>query len=206
MLRSLCLAGAVSLLGLAFASPARALLIEHDLIASGDGLLTVDTLTGLEWLDLPVTLNVSLNDALATWSLEGFRQATRGEGCALVNAYTFYSGGCNAGTQSAPGNVVADFRSLFGATSLEVFTLGTLLEGTLEVSYLEFQGDVSVVIFDNTNAIPDLPYFFAGHFLVRPSTGGSAPEPAALVLLLLGSAGAARALGRRSAKPSASRA
>lgn len=59
---------------------ADAFLIERDLFISGDGLITSDTDTGLYWLDLTVTTNLSYNDVLTHigtgGSLEGFRYAT----------------------------------------------------------------------------------------------------------------------------------
>ena len=59
---------------------AEATLIETDLFTSGDGLITSDLNTGLYWLDLTVTTNLSYNDVLTQIStggfLEGFRYAT----------------------------------------------------------------------------------------------------------------------------------
>ena len=60
-----------------FGNPASALLVESDLYAPGDALLTRDTRTGLEWLDLTQTRGLSVNgansSALATE--QGFRVA-----------------------------------------------------------------------------------------------------------------------------------
>lgn len=40
-------------------------LLERDWQTSGDGLLTYDTATGLEWLDVTLTVNMSYNDVTA---------------------------------------------------------------------------------------------------------------------------------------------
>jgi len=59
---------------------AKADLVEEDLFTLGDGLITYDTNTGLYWLDLTVTTNLSYNDVLNEinegGSLEGFWYAT----------------------------------------------------------------------------------------------------------------------------------
>ena len=71
------------ILFLGLASSANALLIEADYINSGDGLITVDTVTGLEWLDLTETDGMSFNmveaELLVGGSLFGYRYATLGE-------------------------------------------------------------------------------------------------------------------------------
>ena len=59
---------------------ANADLVEEDLFTVGDGLITYDTDTGLYWLDLTLTTNLSYNDVLNEISqggaLEGFWYAT----------------------------------------------------------------------------------------------------------------------------------
>ncbi len=50
----LCLAVCATLL--VSGSPAYAALVEQDLFTAGDGLLTLDTDTNLEWLDVTETL------------------------------------------------------------------------------------------------------------------------------------------------------
>lgn len=58
--KSVC--SAVFVMGM-FATPASAILIEADLVSgSGDGFITRDTDTGLEWLDLTLTLGQSYNN------------------------------------------------------------------------------------------------------------------------------------------------
>ena len=50
---------------LGFVQPASAALIEQDLFTSGDGLITLDTSTGLEWLDVTETLGQTYNAVAA---------------------------------------------------------------------------------------------------------------------------------------------
>jgi hypothetical protein len=78
----------IGALGLLLAvSPASAALIEVDLFTQGDKLLTLDTSTGLEWLDLTVTENESYNSIIGGFggfiTGEGFRYATEAEIAAL---------------------------------------------------------------------------------------------------------------------------
>lgn len=73
-----------------FSSQSQAILIETDLYSGDDHLLTLDTETNLQWLDLPVTENLSYNTVSALIGgalfpefsypdLDGFRYATMDE-------------------------------------------------------------------------------------------------------------------------------
>ncbi|HTZ79398.1 MAG TPA: PEP-CTERM sorting domain-containing protein [Stellaceae bacterium] len=68
---------AVAALTVAMALPARASLITENYKNAGDGLLTVDTTTGQQWLNVPVTLGLSPAAALA--ANPGFHLATAAE-------------------------------------------------------------------------------------------------------------------------------
>jgi hypothetical protein len=81
------LSGMIYLL-FAFASPCNAILISADLNTTGDGLLTYDERTSLEWLDAPLSLNRSYNDLVGLDGTDefaiggdfaGFRLASTGE-------------------------------------------------------------------------------------------------------------------------------
>jgi PEP-CTERM motif len=62
------------------ASPSLAALQEADLASAGDKLLTVDSGTGLAWLDITVTRGQSLAQVLgSSWMQQGFRLATGAE-------------------------------------------------------------------------------------------------------------------------------
>jgi len=68
---------------------ANAALIEKDLFAIGDGLVTLDTDTNLEWLDLTQTLNLSHDQIIAGaggWTGIGFTYATTTQVTALFIA------------------------------------------------------------------------------------------------------------------------
>lgn len=88
------IASAVVILGLSVASPSIAALIEVDLIIGGDGFLTRDTDTQLDWLDVNLTANTSYNHIVngeVTFSTLlgsnpknlGFRHATAAEALIL---------------------------------------------------------------------------------------------------------------------------
>jgi len=61
---------------------ANATLVSTDLALPGDGLLTYDSATGLQWLDLTATLGKSVNEVLGGYGGyidTGFRYATTAE-------------------------------------------------------------------------------------------------------------------------------
>ena len=71
-------------------SAAHGALVEHDLYTAGDNLITLDTKTGIQWLDLTATTNLSYNDILADaggWISSGWRHATIGEIDSLYSAF-----------------------------------------------------------------------------------------------------------------------
>jgi hypothetical protein len=70
----------------ALARPASAALVAVDLFAAGDGLVTRDTDSGLDWLDLPLTTSLSYDQIQAgagNWLAAGWRYATEAEVCHL---------------------------------------------------------------------------------------------------------------------------
>lgn len=63
----------------AVAKPDKPNLVEKDLLAKGDGLITLDRKTGLRWLDLSATHGLSVQDIQrgeGGWADRGFRHAT----------------------------------------------------------------------------------------------------------------------------------
>jgi hypothetical protein len=63
----------------AVANPAGPVLVQEDLHAPGDGLITLDRNTGLQWLDLTATQGLSVEDiekGAGGWLPLGFRYAT----------------------------------------------------------------------------------------------------------------------------------
>jgi hypothetical protein len=82
----------IGILGFALAlmlSPprAQAVLVAVDLFATGDGKLTRDTSTGLDWLDLTESLNYSPNELITgsrvDWFSSGFAYADTSQVAAL---------------------------------------------------------------------------------------------------------------------------
>ena len=69
-------------------------LITTDLVDNGDGLTTLDSITGFEWLDLTQTIGFSINDARASnWATQyGFRVANALEVSALFESAGLYAG------------------------------------------------------------------------------------------------------------------
>lgn len=179
----------LALLSLAIASPATALLIERDLLAPGDGLVTRDTDTGLEWLDATLTLDLSTNQVLAGaggWIGAGWRYATLGETCALFE---------NAGAATLPcpsagflpgaaGQLLLDrlgvTRSATSGSSFEVEQLWAWFEGgqvELSVDTILATGGLRTFTAIYDTADPDDAIYYFGSLLVR------VPEPTPLPIL-----------------------
>jgi hypothetical protein len=110
----------------ALAIPAQASLIVRDYATPGDGLITYDPLTGLEWLDLSVSLNSPPGSVVANYS--GFRLAYRSEVESLLIA---------AGIPQAHLNT--------GLTYLEDLPAGQLLANTIGVNFSAFNGAVKQI-------------------------------------------------------------
>lgn len=198
---------AVALLAL----PARAELVEIDLNAPGDGLVTRDTETGLDWLDVGgVTTGLSYDAVMAGaggWITSGWRYATQAEICGLfvdhteATACTFDSGIISWPTDAANLiTLLGSTGSTFGGTEISTFTSGLYDDGTGGAA-----GEAKVEVFSTfppsgifllrTRATPDLvPSGTAsstrGSFLVRATppavpalpTGGIAVITALLLL------------------------
>jgi len=115
------------------ATRASAALISVDRLLAGDGQITRDTLSGLDWLDLTLTTNVSYNDIQADfggWISDGWRHATRAEACQLfVNAGNSIFATCpSQDLTNAFVSEAASLVDLLGDTGGE----GPLAEGYLE--------------------------------------------------------------------------
>jgi hypothetical protein len=185
------------------AAPARALLVEADLAAPGDGLLTIDTGSGLAWLDWSYAAGMSVNQVSAQLlpggALETFRYATNAE------VTTFWQ---NAGIPDVPDITEANlapvqaliellgvtFASSLVAAGSVGFTSETLnglrFEATL-ADRTPFDG-LGQATFNRTVGITDDSQEPSrGHALVR-----SIPEPGSALLLLAGAGALAVARGR----------
>lgn len=73
-----------------FVTSAHAVLVERDWITEGDSLITYDTKTGLEWLDIPATADMPYNVVLTELSssviFNGFTFATKAQVIKFFNS------------------------------------------------------------------------------------------------------------------------
>ncbi len=179
-------------------SPAHATLTAADLNAVGDGLLTQDSDSGLEWLDLTLTDGLSVSQILAGaggWVALGFRHATESEVCGLFTAGGVAPSPCpniSASTESVA--LVTALQNLLGITQVSVFPAFTSTDGMYDDgnfgdnsagrAFLQHvtQGSSSAAsfVFGNTIVVGSASAN-RGHYLVR-----NVPEPSSLSLLGLG--------------------
>ncbi len=170
---------AAAVLGLT-ASLASAALSSSDWREPGDGLLTVDSDTGLAWLDLTQTSGLSFDAVAAgTWQAQGFRFATLDETNGLVRAG---ARGGEAPFLSLLGGVAApdDISTLLGGPTL-------MLTGIIGGDVYDPEGVLPMwTLFEtrNTQILPtdpisDLPWQDSVADLIGAGelTGGSVAGP-----------------------------
>ncbi len=168
-------------------------LLQADSPRFGPGSLTVDTRTGLSWLDLPLTQGLSFDQAEAETGpgglLQGFRHATVNEVGSLYASAGFAAGFI---AQSSPGfQNVTMLISLIGATEpTRASTTG--ITGTFDGYGL---ADYAYLSFGYQEFVPG--YFvtsYGGSISPSLSTPGVAnwmvmvPEPSGCALLFTGAA------------------
>ena len=127
---------AATLLTMTFSMSAHAEITSTDLYASGDGLVTFDSNTGLEWIDLTETSGHTIESItpLLSSTLSGFRVATQTEVEEMLSSImpsilspTSYWAARNPVSPIVDADEALDFRtyfmnsntSLFGAFSLD---------------------------------------------------------------------------------------
>jgi hypothetical protein len=160
----------------------------------GQDSVTVDTNTGLVWLDLPHSRDLSYADALAATqpggSLVGFRHATVEEILSLYISAGFAPGFI---PESNPTHqYVTWLISLLGATSdngVIGISGSATLPDSVAVCYLTSGTQDGVSGYFVTATPPTLNYAFGTHY---PTVGNwlvMVPEPSSLCLLFLGLGG-----------------
>jgi hypothetical protein len=98
-------------------------LIETDLDTYDDGRVTLDTRTGLKWLDVTETFGLSYDEIISgtgnSWYADGWRFATTEEISSMVSTNLGVSVGCDGcpSKASIPEDDASHLISLFGANS-----------------------------------------------------------------------------------------
>ncbi len=184
------------LLALVFQSIANASLIEIDLYSYGDKLITRDTDTGLDWLDLTSTLNISYDDMQTKISsggeFEDFRYATtadidRLQQSAGLPAELFFT------SSSIYRQRVTDLIYKIGETKPStdgIFTYGLTGDPFLPTTYIQDRIFRGFTITLGTSAIQgiiddDSASISTGSWLIRNSPS-PVPLPNALLLFISG--------------------
>jgi hypothetical protein len=178
-----------------FTNPATGALHEQDLVVFGDGLKTYDTLSGLFWLDLSQTVNISYNDMLADtagWISSGWRHATVDEVLTLFENYAYVDRSCPDCRQiKADGYLIQELVSHLGITgngTNSYFASGFFDDldpvdsdaGIANYQYL-LPVDESYISIISNHGTPTIGNDAIGHFLVSP-----VPIPGAAFLFLPG--------------------
>lgn len=175
--RWLILMAGMMLLGMMGVSSAA--LSERDYLSQGDGFITLDDTTGLQWLDLTQTRETRPIELSGTLGADGWRIATTGEVQALAAGYL--------GSASEIENFVMLFGTTYdenGAVAGSV-SWGRFLDGNTGTSMdgLIVRDDSFSFRFVDS---PDdsQPFSFSGTFFVRQDPS---PVPLPSALWLLGS-------------------
>jgi hypothetical protein len=170
----------------------QAALVESDWENTGDGLATLDTDTGIEWLDLTQTDGMSLNQAEgltgAGGIFDGWRLPTRAEVTQMmVNAFSseasqipiLHSWGVSNTTINDEAH---DFRMLFGNTAANTTTdySAGLLKNDAGQTYSVIYSGVSdtkdndyIVLTSNSNVTNDYNYTNINLGVYLVSNGGT---------------------------------
>lgn len=195
------------------ARTASAILVERDLFSAGDNLLTFDTATGLEWLDVDQTIGLSFNQVTANvggWIDLGFVYAS------IDQVSTLYS---NAGVTDRTNTPVSS--NFAGASELLMklgctgfcsqanspfqqgitFDGGSVIAGPRGVPFVQtFLNESTARAFcvsagNDCGIADDGALSSIGSYLIREAS--ALPEPATIALFGLGLVGLGLAAGRR---------
>jgi len=188
---------------------ASAMLKEVDLFAPGDALVTRDTVAGLDWLDLTLTLGLSYDDIVlggaGGWTGDGWQHATCDQVVGLFAAAGMVPLACPSERETGGDNTPRDFlMDLIGRTNPAASVLPNTALGIYEIGSVDRAGFAEVAgegggfvnCYDGINPIPCSSvgaqtmkfnsFDNFGHFLVHPI-----PEPNTALLLSIGLAGLA---------------
>lgn len=170
---------------LGFANPANAAMISSDWMTANDGLITTDSISGMEWLDWSHTASRSYDDISSKFGFgmefHGFRYATQME---LTELYTNVGFTFPTNVGSSNVSIVPDFLSFFGVTASGA-RIGTGTEAIYDLSITSGKHAVAVAystgvvlsfLFEASDNLSDS---FTGSALVRVA---AVPVPAALPL------------------------
>lgn len=160
-------------------SPAtQAALVAQDLNTAGDGLVTLDTATGLQWLDLNLSQPWRINEP-SGYLTDGWSVASLGQVQTLIGNH--FGSSTTNGTRIPVNSADAQsFVSLFGPTFGAEISWGrfqSTVPGRAGQTIVRYDtGLVSYLISDDAFGEGE-PHSFSGIFYVR-----SAPAPAPVIL------------------------
>jgi len=170
-----------------------AVFIEVDLNTAGDTLITRDTETGLDWLDLSATINFSYEEILIKLQQDeqykGFRYADMAE----IETLWHNAGIFDFSNTYVPENFlpIKNFIPLIGATSsFGVFSIGIYGEQTMggyqRTASLQYWDDIQSgkanLIYNGI--LPTLASSSHGSYLVKEQN--TVPEPSTFILIISG--------------------
>ena len=178
--------------------------ISADLKQIGDGLISLDTSTQLEWLDLSYTSNRTriqiLDDLAQGGSLEGWRYATTSEVIGLWGNFDIDLSMSSIGYQTGLDNNIVTAADMLGNTrcmyDCDKFPYGTL--GLTNTSHDNVNYDLLGAYYTNSDytyywsegeasRLADQAAIYFGHYLIRDAeTPSPVPLPGALVLFISG--------------------
>lgn len=160
------------------ATGARADLVSWDLTSAGDGLVTLDTATGLQWLDLGLSVPWRIN-APSIYLAAGWSVASLGQVQTLIDNH-FGSSTSNGSRIPVNAADAQEFVGLFGPTFGSDLSWGrfqSTVSGRAGQAIVRYDtGLVSYLIGDNAFGESE-PHSFSGIFYVRAAP---APEPVLL--------------------------
>ncbi|MEG3764920.1 hypothetical protein [Alteromonas sp. 14N.309.X.WAT.G.H12] len=166
-----------ALAAMVVAGSANAELVETDWLTDGDGLATLDTTTGLEWLDLTVTDSLSINEVSLELGeggdYEGWRLPTAEEVEALIISYfgiTDYSEDVDTYTVDNSDELVDEWQYYFGESGADGRSMGRYENTSGDGSLAGTRDSGTIFISYGTDDF-DEAYRYYGVFLV--SDGGT---------------------------------